>query len=406
MPIKPRELFSEDKYLLPALFLAAFFLRLAYVLYTGTGNLSPDTGDWMGTAWSLATGNGFGGSWRPPGFAFFLAAVFFVFGKSVLAAQLANCLLGSATVVFSCLIGRKMFGRVTGVIAAALLCFYPYLVAYTREPLSETFLTFVIAAAMLRVMIAAERPSLRNCAWAGLAIGLAGLTKSTILPFFVLACGWLWWQTGRFRTGLLTGLFTLLVILPWSFRNYFFYQGSYVMPVSTPWQSLYGSSCDEALWQETAGSFDRPMDPKMTEPAIPKDWPYLMTLPVPERDRICREKAITWIKANPDKFYYLLSRRFLHFWRLYPMMAYKWQKYAAMATSGLYIPLAFAGLLLSWRRFRQTSLFAALFLSFTLVHIFFVTTLRYRVPIDPYIIIAASFTLAAGLKKLKLTDGY
>lgn len=399
-----KNLLSKEKYFLPALFFTALALRLAYVLHSGQENLSPDSYSWMQIASSIADGKGFGGSWRPPGFAFFMAGIFFLAGKSVLAVQAANCLLGSLTVLFTVFTAARLFGRATGLLSGALVCFYPYLLAYTRDPISETFLTFMLSAAILRIVIAAQQPSTRNYALAGALIGLTGLTKSTTLPFFLLACGWLWWQTGKFRAGLVTGLFVLLVIAPWSFRNSIFYGKSYVMPVSTPWQSFYGANCDEALWQETAGSFDRPMDPKMTEPAIPKDWLYLTSLPVPERDRICREKAAAWIKANPDKFYYLLHRRFLHFWRLYPMMAYKWQKYAAMATSGLYIPLAALGFLLAYREFKKTSLFAALFASYTLVHIFFVTTMRYRVPIDPYIIILAAYAVVICFERLRPAD--
>lgn len=388
-----KNLLSKEKYFLPALFFAALALRLAYVLYSGQENLSPDSYSWMEIASSIAEGKGFGGSWRPPGFAFFMAGIFSLAGKSVLAVQVVNSLLGALTVVFTALIGTRLFNRATGLLSGALVSFYPYLLAYTRDPISETLLTFMLSAAILRIVIAAQQPGLRNYAFAGVVIGLTGLTKSTTLPFFMLACGWLWWQTGNFRSGLITGLFVLLAIAPWTLRNSFFYGKSYVMPVSTPWQPLYGANCDEALWQETAGSFDRPMDAKMTEPALPKDWDYLRSLPIPERDRICKEKTLAWIKANPDKFYYLLHRRFLHFWRLYPMMAYKWQKYTAISTSGVYMVLAAAGILLSIRRIRTTSLLLALFVSYSLLHIFFVVTLRYRVPMDPYIIIFAAYAL-------------
>lgn len=396
-----KNILPKEKYALPALFFAALALRLAYVLYSGQENLSPDSYSWMEISASIVDGNGFGGSWRPPGFAFFMAGIFLLAGKSVLAVQVANSLLGALTVVFTALIGTRLFSRAVGLLSGALVSFYPYLLAYTRDPISETFLTFMLSAAILRIVIAAQRPSARNYVLAGALIGLTGLTKSTTLPFFLLSCGWLWWQTGKFRSGLITGLCVVLTIAPWTLRNSFFYGKSYVMPVSTPWQPIYGANCDEALWHETAGSFDRPMDPKMTEPALPKDWDYLRSLPIPERDRICKEKALAWIKANPDKFYYLLHRRFLHFWRLYPMMAYKWQKYAAMATSGLYIPLAFLGFLLAYREFRKTSLFAALFASYTLVHIFFVTTMRYRVPIDPYLIILAAYAAVTCFEKLR-----
>ncbi len=374
----------------------SLLLRLAYVLKTGPGGLSPDAHDWLETAWRVASGRGFGNSWRPPGFVFFLTAVFKVFGKSAMAAKLIQALLGTATVALTYGTARRLFTRGTARVAAVLLSFYPYLVAYTADLLSETFLTFILACAVYYVTRVGAEPRWKNIVPAGILIGLAGLTKSVVLPFFVFACAWLWWRSRSFKAGFMVGVFTILTILPWSFRNYFHYDSSYVMPVSSPWFSLYGSSCDEAFWNENRGELDSPQTFANNSPAIPKDWGYLSSLSMPERDKICKEKAVGWIRANPDKFLALIRLRLSHFWRLYPMMAYKWQKYAAMATSGLYIPLALAGLLLSLQAFGGAALLAGLFFFYTLVHIFFVVTLRYRVPIDPYVIILAAYALERG----------
>jgi hypothetical protein len=217
----------------------------------------------------------------------------------------------------------------------------------------------------------------------------------------MLACAWIWWRSGKFRAGFMTGVFTLLTIMPWSLRNYFHYDKSYIMPVSTPWYSFYGSSCDNAFVPEMIGESDAPQSAESSKAAPPKDWAYVSSLPLPERDKYCKEKSLTWIRENKEKYYYLLYLRFRHFWRLYPMMAYRWQKYAAMATSGIYIPLAFLGALLSWRNFRNTSLLLALLGTYTLVHLFFVVTLRYRVPADPYIIMFAAYALALAWTRLK-----
>ncbi|OGR60589.1 MAG: hypothetical protein A2X34_03070 [Elusimicrobia bacterium GWC2_51_8] len=64
-----------------------------------------------------------------------------------------------------------------------------------------------------------------------------------------------------------------------------------------------------------------------------------------------------------------------------------------MATSGLYLPLAAIGFFLSLAAFKKTSLLLALFATYTLSHIFFTTTLRYRIPIDPFLIIFAAYSL-------------
>ncbi len=391
---------SENNFLGAALGVS-FLLRLAFVIKTGEGGLSPDSHDWMRIAWGIASGEGFGDSWRPPGYAFYLGGVFAIFGKSVIAAKLMNVLLGTATVLLAYLTADRLFNRRTARITAVLMSFYPYFIAYTGDLLSETFLTFMISASVYAVARTADRPSWGNMAATGALMGLTGLTKSVVLPFFVLACAWLWWRTRSFRTGFATGVFVLLTIMPWSFRNYFHYDKAYVMPVSTPWISLYGSNCDNAFWTEMRGEQDRPQPDDDVKPAIPPDWEYLQTLPLPERDRICREKVTHWLENNPDKFLALVGLRFAHFWRLYPMMAYRWQKYAAMATSGIYIPLAALGLVLAWRRYPGVWLLLSIFSAYTAVHVFFVVTLRYRIPIDPFIIMAAALALDAVWKRLK-----
>lgn len=378
----------------------AFLLRLAFVLKTGTGGLSPDAGDWMSSGWAIAAGSGFGNSWRPPGYAFYLAGVFSVFGKSIMAAKVLNAVLGTATVLFTYLTAKALLNPGTARIAAALTSFYPYLIAYTGDLISETFLAFIISAAVLAVVKTAQNAAWKNLALTGVLIGCAGLTKSVVLPFFLLACGWLWWQTGRFRTGFLVGVFTLLTIAPWTLRNYFHYDKGYVMPVSTPWFSLYGSACDEALLNETTGDLLKGPGQKSVDQFLPPDWAAVAALPLPERDKYCKEKALGWIKDNPDKFTWLLYKRFIHFWRLYPVIAYGWEKAAAMATSGLYIPLAAIGFFLALPAFKKTSLLLALFASYTAVHLFFVVTLRYRVPIDPYVIMLAAYALSEGYGRL------
>ncbi|MCX5786814.1 MAG: glycosyltransferase family 39 protein [Elusimicrobia bacterium] len=390
---KARNWLNSEKNFLYALFGFSLLIRLAYVLPLPAGKLSPDAYDWINGGWSIAHGTGFGGSWRPPGYAFFLAAIFFIFGKSVVAARVMQALLGALTCLLTYRTGKKIFTENTGRIAGALAGFYPYFIAYTGDLLSETFLTFMLAAAIYQIVKTAEAPYWKNLALTGILIGLTGLTKSVVLPFFALACAWLWWQTGKFRTAFLAGVFTLLTIAPWTLRNYFHYDKSYVMPVSTPWFSLYGSSCDEALLNETTGDILKGPGVERIDQFLPPDWEYAAALPLPERDKYCKEKALGWIKNNPRKFTWLLYRRSLHFWRLYPVIAYGREKAAAMATSGLYIPLAVIGFFLSLPAFKRTSLLLALFLSYTLVNIFFATMIRYRVPIDPFVIMFAACTI-------------
>jgi len=382
---------SEKKYLY-LIFFVSLAVRLVYVLHLGPEKISPDASEWMANAISVATGNGYGDTWRPPGFITFLGIIFFIFGKSVAAVRIANSILGAFTCVLVYLIAKKTFSNTAGKISSLLFAFYPYSVAYTGDVLSETFYTFLIAVSVLFILKCSELPNFKNIFIAGICMGITGLTKSTIMPFFLFACAWLWWRTKSFKVGFFVGIFTLVAIMPWTIRNHFYYKK--VIPVSTMWRSFYGSACDNAIIQESVGELDTPQPQEITAMAIPADYNEILKLPRMEQERVFKERSITWLKKNPGKFIWLIKKRAVHFWRLYPMQAYKWQKYAAMATSGIYIPLCFVGILLSLKKnIEMSSLLIMLFVLFTLVHVFFVVVLRYRVPIDPYIIIFAAHTI-------------
>ena len=399
---KLKKWLEPEQRFLGSVFLLAFAIRATYSLSRPENALSPDPFDWISIATRIAGGEGLGGTFRPPGYSAFLAAIFFIFGKSITAARLAQSLLGAGTCLLAYGSARRLYNSLAGRIAAVLVCCYPYFIAYSADLLSETLQAFLLALGTWLLIKTGDEPTWENAALTGAAIAASALTKSVVLPFFFLAGFWLWWRTSSFKTAFLAGFFALLAVFPWSARQYLSGSGSVSAPVSTPWLTLAGSSCDEAFWQEMRGEFDRPQDETMNAPAIPKDWKWLSSLPPAERNTEARARALAWIKANPGKFYYLAYKRFRHFWRLRPMMAWPWQKYAAMATSGIYIPLALLWLLLARSYFRSNSLIIALFCAYTLPHLFFVVTLRYRIPMDTFIIVAASAAAAEGVRRLKL----
>ena len=386
------DIYSSEKYFLITVFSVSLLIRLAYVIPLSLQKLSPDAFGWMSIGYDVATGIGYQDTWRPPGYSTYLALIFSIFGKSILAARVVNSIISSLTCVVVYFIGKKLFYKNVGKISAILLIYYPYSIAYSGDLISETFLTFVISLAILSVVVLSESPNLKNTVIAGLAFAVASLTKSTIMPFLALSAIWLAWKTKTLKYMILLGIFTTIFIFPWSLRNYFHYNKN-VVPISPMWRSFGGSNCDEIMIFEMM-ELDTPLPDETAKMATPKGYDELMKLPRIEQEKAFKEKAIKWIRENPDKFKWLLKRRLIHFWRLYPVMAYKWQKTAAKMTSGIYIPLCFLGIFLSLKKYALNSaLLITLFISFTAVYICFAVTLRYRVPIDPYIIIFASFAL-------------
>ncbi|MPZ48881.1 MAG: phospholipid carrier-dependent glycosyltransferase [Dehalococcoidia bacterium] len=219
----------------------ALILRLAVTLgFEPLPPLFSDAEYYDVAARSLANGDGYsvqltdgaflpGGSataFFPPGYSFFLAVPYAIFGPGVDVARLANVLAGALTVPVVYLIGARLFSIRAGLLAAALAAVFPGLLFWTPVMLSETFFTFVFALAVLCSVTALRdgRLSWPQVALAGFVTGLAVLVRGQALILLPVAVLW-WWISGiRPRDALLGGGLALaaaaVLLLPWSIRNF------------------------------------------------------------------------------------------------------------------------------------------------------------------------------------------
>ena len=123
-----------------------------------------------------------------------------------------------------------------------------------------------------------------------------------------------------------------------------------------------------------------------------------------EYDKALKERAITFIKENPGKFIKLAGLKFVRFWRIWPFTPqYHSWKYvlASLFGYGTVLILFLYFLLTQRKMWFEAKLFPAysLILYLTAVHMILIGSIRYRFPIEPFLIIFASFSLAQLFKK-------
>ncbi len=105
--------------------------------------------------------------------------------------------------------------------AAAIAAFYPELVWFASHFWAETVFTVLLWWAMERLLAADARASTGAALASGLLWGLAILTRETVLYFLPIAALWLAWRrTGGARRAAALLALSLLVVLPWTLRNY------------------------------------------------------------------------------------------------------------------------------------------------------------------------------------------
>ena len=131
--------------------------------------------------------------------------IFQVFGESRLGVQIFTSLLFSATVVLTYFIGKTLWSRDLGLLAAILLLGMPYLLAQVPLMMVDVAAMFFLTLAVLVTVLAIARGGPLLCMMAGVAITLAMLAKYSnwlmlsVVPVIVLAHGRLGWKVVYLR---------------------------------------------------------------------------------------------------------------------------------------------------------------------------------------------------------------
>ncbi|NUR07918.1 MAG: phospholipid carrier-dependent glycosyltransferase [Nocardioidaceae bacterium] len=145
-------------------------------------------------------------------------SLFYQFGTSDVLGRLVSVGFGEATIALTYLLGRTLYGRAVGLLAALLIAVMPYQVVVTRQVLLDGPL---VTFSTLTLLLAAKYGATRRAVWlvaTGGALGLTCLTKETgaLLVGSIYAFLALTQQLGtRVRTALLALGGWLLVFAPY-----------------------------------------------------------------------------------------------------------------------------------------------------------------------------------------------
>jgi 4-amino-4-deoxy-L-arabinose transferase-like glycosyltransferase len=131
----------------------------------------------------------------PPLYPSFIAGVMWSGGGSLAAVQIAQSLLLVLVAVLLSELTRGLTGsRAAGLVAAGLTLGYPTLVAYCHYLWPEVLHLFLFSALLWVLALRWRSPAW--CIVGGVALGLALLTKSLLLPFVPVLLAAAAWRTG------------------------------------------------------------------------------------------------------------------------------------------------------------------------------------------------------------------
>jgi 4-amino-4-deoxy-L-arabinose transferase-like glycosyltransferase len=305
------------------------------------------------------------------------AAVFAVLGPNLLLIRLVQALAIPLQAWLVAAIGRRLFGPRVGLMAGCVSALYPYFLFFQGTALSETFFTvaqLAFVAALYRIEGLPRR--------AAFASGLGALAtyfkaSLTILPPFLIL------PFAKPRTALVGFAVYLLCLAPWWIRNYELLH-AFVPFSTTASMNLFIGNNPHA----TTGRGDWAVD------ADPAEVDRLEAIPGEvARSRAYTKAAEDFIESNPGRFVDLCLLRLREFWSPIPNAAsYRATAFTLLAglTSGPMLIFAAIGLVVTWRRWRRLIPLYVLIGYFTALHTITIASLRYRLPIEPLLILFAA----------------
>src|SRR5579872_4267470 len=173
-------------------------VRLAWILLVPNAQYS-DSVWYDGAAANLASNGVYGvdgpSAWFPPGYPFFLFAIYKVVGHNEFAGKLGNVAIGTAFTGFTYLLGRRVAGEAVGLTSAALIAVWPNLIFSTGILDSDVLAACGFVAVM---WLAVRRDPPRLLSFRSLLLGLLVGWMVLVRPVSVilLAALGLWWWVG------------------------------------------------------------------------------------------------------------------------------------------------------------------------------------------------------------------
>jgi len=322
---------------------------------------------------------------RMPLYALFLAGLFRLFEQNYLFLRLWQALLSAGSVGLVFILTRRIFSREPALLAALMAAIYPFFIFYSGLILNETLFIFFFLVEIYLLLRLVEARLRGDAYWFALAAGIcAGVTvllRGAVLLFYFFIWAFLFLMIRPKRKALFAVVIHCVIfwatLSPWFWRNY------RITHHFVPTTLRVGISLYEGNSPQATGA------PILHILKIPDEARNLSEY---EKDRFLRQAAARYIIEHPSRFLRLSVVKFFRFWNPVPNYPGFRQPILIVGSAASFLPVLVFSLLGIWLRCREWRRWLWVILPvvyFTLLHMVFVGSLRYRVVVMPFMMVFA-----------------
>ncbi|HUW23589.1 MAG TPA: tetratricopeptide repeat protein [bacterium] len=355
------------------------------------------TGDWLSKKRGVFYSN--------PGYAYFLAGVYSVFGRNLNIVIIIQFLFGALSCVLIYLIGKRVFNSTVGIIAGFIAGVYGFSIYIEGLLLTATLINFCNLFVLLCLLMAVEKKRFRYWFGAGIFLGVSTLLRPNNLLFAPFVLIWILWldtpKKSLFYSFLSFFLGILLMVFPIIIRHYIVAGEFSLFPTAHGGLNFYIGNNPKSTGSYVDLTFDQ-ADPESQGENYRRKASEMMDreLSRSEASRFWFLQGFKFIRQHPLQWLKLLRKKFLYFWYYFEQpMTYNYYFFKEhisflklpFLSFSFIAPLGLLGFILSILH-RKVLLLHLYLLSHMIAVILFFVVSEYRYPIVGPLIIFASYS--------------